>query len=428
MTHDGMSEIHRTLLKRLLFAWLGISLLAGGVIYLLEIQRLDAAVFALAESRAQELKLDELFAAIPDNNGRSTLQRRFEESVQRNFIMLEIFDGSGKQVSELINPAYKSLARRMENALADLPRNGLRHFRQRELGGKTYVELSLPLPEQKGHITGIVLLDPAQVETLRERMRWSIGMVLLTVLVTTLVIYPVIMVLNRSLIRATREILNGNLEIAAVLGNAIAKRDTETGEHNFRVTYYAIALSEAVGLPTAAMPGLIFGALLHDVGKIGIPDRILLKPEALTPEEFAIMQTHVSVGVDIVGTSRWLRSARDIIAYHHEKFDGSGYLAGLHGQEIPATARIFAIVDVFDALTSERHYKSARTAEDALAYLAERAGTHFDPDYARHFAEIARACLDTVRQMTSDELKTLVFEHASNYLLRFNQRKRRLRL
>ncbi len=423
-----MSDIHRILLKRLLIAWLGISLLAGGVIYWLEMQRLDAAVVALAESRAQELKLDEVFAALPERNNHSTMERRIEESVQRNFIMLEVFDRSGKRLANLVNPAFQALAGQMENALTDLPRNGVRHFRQREVDGKTYVELSLPLPQQQGHITGIVMLDRGQVERLRGRMHWSIAMVLITVLVTTLVIYPVIIVLNRSLLRATREILNGNLEIAAVLGTAIAKRDTETGEHNYRVTYYAIALSEALGLEPTAMPGLIFGALLHDVGKIGIPDHILLKPEALTPEEFAIMQTHVAVGVDIVGNSRWLRAARDVIAFHHEKFDGSGYLAGLRGQDIPATARIFSLVDVFDALTSDRHYKSAMSAAEALAYIGERAGTHFDPDYAQRFAEIATPCLDTVRRMTADELKTAVFQHASNYLLRFGRRARRLGL
>lgn len=423
-----MSEIHRILLKRLLIAWLGISLLAGGVIYWLEMQRLDAAIVALAESHALDSKLDEVFAALPEKKDPSALQRGVEESVQRNFILLQIFDRSGKQLGELINPAFQEQASRMENALADMPRNGVRHFRRHEFNDKTYVGLSLPLPEQQGHITGIFMLDPAQVEALRERVHWSVATVLVTVLATTLMIYPVIVLLNRSLLRATREILNGNLEIAAVLGTAIAKRDTETGEHNYRVTYYAVALGETLALAPASMPGLIFGALLHDVGKIGIPDHILLKPEALTPEEFAIMQTHVAVGVDIVGNSRWLRPARDVIAFHHEKFDGSGYLAGLRGQDIPATARIFALVDVFDALTSERHYKSAMSAEDALAFIVGRAGTHFDPDYAECFAGIATRCLDSVRRMTPDELKAAVFQHASNYLLRFNRRARRLGL
>lgn len=423
-----MIELHRILLKRLLIAWLGISLLAGGAIYLLEIQRLDAAVLALAESRAQELEVDSLFSAQPENGARSSLQQRFEESVRHNFIVLEIFNHDGKRVAELVNPQFEALTRQLENALADLPRNGVRHFRQRTVDGATYVELSLPLPAQQGHILGIVLLDPAQIEGLRSRMHWSIAMVLITVLGTTLVIYPVIMFLNRSLMRATREILNGNLEIAAVLATAIGKRDQETGEHNYRVTYYAIALSEALKLPPMAMPGLIFGALLHDVGKIGIPDHILLKPEALTPEEFQIMRTHVAVGVDIVGNSRWLRGAREVIAYHHEKFDGSGYLEGRRGEEIPVTARIFALVDVFDALTSVRPYKQAMAVDEALALIAARAGSHFDPEFARRFAEIARDCLENVRDLSPEELKAKVFELASRYLLRFNRRAHRLGL
>ena len=423
-----MSEIHRILLKRLLIAWFSISLLAGGAIYILEIQRLDSAIVALAESRAQELELDRFFSTLPENNSRSTLQRHFEESIQRNFIMLQILDRSGKRLASLINPTFESQASRMENALADIPLNGIRHYRQREVDGKVYVELSLPLPERQGHITGIVMLDPTQVESLRSRMRWSVGIVLITVLGTTLIIYPVILLLNRSLLRATREILNGNLEIASVLGTAIAKRDTETGEHNYRVTYYAIALAEALGIQPNVMSGLIFGALLHDVGKIGIPDHILLKPVGLTPGEFAIMQTHVAVGVEIVGNSRWLRPARDVIAYHHEKYDGSGYLAGLRGDDIPPTARIFALVDVFDALTSGRHYKSAMSAEKALIFIAENAGTNFDPEYAKRFTDIATNCLETVQKVTSEELKAAVFQHASNYLLRFSRRARRLGL
>ena len=165
-------------------------------------------------------------------------------------------------------------------------------------------------------------------------------------------LYPVIITLSRRVIRFSDQVTKGNLEIVTVLGAAIAKRDSNTGSHNYRVTLYAIRLGEAVGTDKVDMRALILGAFLHDVGKIGIRDDILLKPTELNDEEVAIMHTHVQLGIGIIQTSEWLHATHDVIKYHHEKYDGSGYMKGLRGEEIPLEARIFAIVDVFDALTS----------------------------------------------------------------------------
>ena len=137
------------------------------------------------------------------------------------------------------------------------------------------------------------------------------------------------------------------------------------------------------------MRALILGAFLHDVGKIGIRDNILLKPTALNNEELAVMHTHVQLGIGIIQTSEWLHAAHDVIKYHHEKYDGSGYLKGLRGEEIPLAARIFAIVDVFDALTSRRPYKDAWPVDEALERLSSEAGGHFDPQLVAIFQTIA---------------------------------------
>ncbi|MBF0373703.1 MAG: HD-GYP domain-containing protein [Alphaproteobacteria bacterium] len=176
-----------------------------------------------------------------------------------------------------------------------------------------------------------------------------------------------------------RDLLDANLNTLEVLGAAIAKRDSDTGSHNYRVTIYSVRLAETLGLDRKMIGALIKGAFLHDTGKIAIPDAILLKPGKLDEAEFTVMMTHVQHGIDIVGRSSWLADALDVVGGHHEKWAGGGYPAGLSGEDIPVNARVFAIADVFDALTSERPYKRPFPLEKSLAILREGAGGHFDP-------------------------------------------------
>jgi HD-GYP domain-containing protein (c-di-GMP phosphodiesterase class II) len=141
------------------------------------------------------------------------------------------------------------------------------------------------------------------------------------------------------------------------LGRAIAKRDSDTGAHNYRVAWIAARIAERLGLSGSAMQALIAGSFLHDVGKIGIPDAILLKPGRLDEQEMDTMRTHVAQGEEIVTGMGWLDGAQAVVAAHHEKWNGSGYPRGLAGEAIPLAARIFAVADVFDALCSKRPYK-----------------------------------------------------------------------
>jgi HD-GYP domain-containing protein (c-di-GMP phosphodiesterase class II) len=156
----------------------------------------------------------------------------------------------------------------------------------------------------------------------------------------------------------TERLLDSNLEILQVLGGAIAKRDSDTDAHNFRVSIYSVRLAETISLPRNEIRSLIKGALLHDVGKLAIRDNILLKQDKLTEDEFSIMKSHVEHGLEITARARWLKDADPVVGGHHEKFGGSGYPGGLSGDDIPLAARIFAIADVFDPLTSRRPYKA----------------------------------------------------------------------
>jgi HD-GYP domain-containing protein (c-di-GMP phosphodiesterase class II) len=139
------------------------------------------------------------------------------------------------------------------------------------------------------------------------------------------------------------------------------------------------------------MNSLIKGAFLHDVGKIAISDNILLKPGKLTFDEFEIMKTHVLHGSEIIRSYEWLSDAVDVVLHHHEKFDGCGYPHGLRGDQIPLNARIFALADVFDALTSRRPYKEPVPVGVSLECMAEDAGSHFDPELFRIFTQDAAA-------------------------------------
>ena len=202
--------------------------------------------------------------------------------------------------------------------------------------------------------------------------------------------YPLLVNLYRRIFRFADDVVTGNLELASVLGAAIAQRDSETGGHNFRVTLYAFRLAEAWGDPRLDMRAMLLGAFLHDVGKIGIRDAILLKPGPLTPDEREVMQTHTTIGADILSGSgnELIEMARDIALAHHEKWDGSGYPRGLRGGVIPQAARIVAITDVFDALTSERPYKKPWSVADAVRFMSDNAGTHFDPELLPLFVDL----------------------------------------
>lgn len=186
-----------------------------------------------------------------------------------------------------------------------------------------------------------------------------------------------------SLVQAD-ELKASRLQIVQCLGKAAEYRDNETGMHIIRMSYYSKILALAAGYSEAAAEELLHAAPMHDVGKIGIPDAVLLKPGKLDADEWAIMQQHAAMGAEILGEhpSGVLRLAAKIALCHHEKWNGSGYPRGLVGEEIPHAARIVALADVFDALTSERPYKKAWSVEDALALIKEESGKHFDPELA----------------------------------------------
>jgi HD-GYP domain-containing protein (c-di-GMP phosphodiesterase class II) len=174
------------------------------------------------------------------------------------------------------------------------------------------------------------------------------------------------------------------------LAAALELRDDQTGEHAERVTALAMRLATEVAPELASDPELEFGFLLHDLGKIGIPDAILLKPGRLTPAEMDEMRYHPILGERIVARIPYLCGlARQVVAAHHERWDGSGYPRKLAGERIPLAARIFALADAFDAMTSDRPYRQALPFDAAVGEIEYGRGSHFDPELAATFLELA---------------------------------------
>lgn len=195
----------------------------------------------------------------------------------------------------------------------------------------------------------------------------------------------------------TAELNETRVEIIRRLGRAAEFKDNETGMHVIRMSWFSRFLAKQIGKSEEWCELLYNAAPMHDIGKIGIPDRVLLKPGKLDEEEWDIMQKHVEYGAEIIGDhhSPLLKLAKEVAEFHHEKWNGKGYPNNVSGEDIPISARIVAIADVFDALTSERPYKKAWSEERAISLLEEEAGTHFDPALVPEFIK----CLPQVREI-----------------------------
>lgn len=179
------------------------------------------------------------------------------------------------------------------------------------------------------------------------------------------------------------------LETIEVLANTVEGRDPYTHGHIGRVARYAQWLAEALNWPAEQIRTLAFGARLHDIGKIVIPDQILKKPGDLTAEEWELMKQHPAAGAKIVGRIEHLKQAVNYVLYHHEHWDGTGYPYGLSGRDIPFEGRLLAIADVFDALTTDRPYHPARPVKEVFTFLSLKAGQQFDPDLVTIFIQAA---------------------------------------
>ena len=213
---------------------------------------------------------------------------------------------------------------------------------------------------------------------------------------TQLRLYDQSRLLESKVQERTSELHETRLEITQRLARAAEFRDNQTGMHVIRMGHFARLIAQTLDVGDEWADLILHAAPMHDVGKIGIPDKILLKPGRLDPEEWEIMKTHATIGGKIFseGTSKLMKMSQAIALTHHEKWDGTGYPNGLKGIEIPLEGRIVAVADVFDALTSERPYKKAWPVEDSVALIKEESGRHFDPQVAAAFKKVLPKILE----------------------------------
>lgn len=216
---------------------------------------------------------------------------------------------------------------------------------------------------------------------------------------------------------ALERIKTASLETVYRLSVASEYRDEDTGAHIQRVSHYAFAIASQMGLDEGTAESILQAAPMHDLGKIGIPDQILMKPGKLSEPEFEIMKTHTIIGANILEGSKaeYLSIGETIALCHHEKWDGSGYPNGLMGSRIPIAARITAIADVFDALTSKRPYKEPFSVEKSTALIKAGRGSHFDPDVVDAFLETEDTILD-IRRQWKDEPVALHASKAGSHI------------
>lgn len=408
--------IHGVVVKRLAVAWILLSLAVGGSMAWLELSKIDERALGLAMSASESLwtHVDQVGVEHADQ-----LQTALAQLLRNNFVQAAVADSQGRIVAEIAAPGQGDLLAQSGWPTRRAVSGGSDSHRLTWLTDELIMQMSVPIRDRNGSVvgnfSGIYRVDPASRRNARGDLARNVSLALLAVLATALALYPVIIGLNRGVLQLSAGLMRSNIELMEVLGSAIAKRDSDTDLHNYRVCLYSIRFAETLGLPEREVRTLIAGAFLHDVGKIGIGDAILLKPGRLTAEEFSTMKTHVELGTDIVAKSTWLDSAREVIEFHHERFDGSGYLRGLKGESIPLVARIFAIVDVFDALNSRRPYKEPFPREVAMRILAEGRGSHFDPRLFDVFEKIAAGLLAEISDLAEIGLRAQLHDRVTKY-------------
>jgi HD-GYP domain-containing protein (c-di-GMP phosphodiesterase class II) len=417
--------IHRKVLIRLFLGWLFLCIVIGGAILWSEMRRFQQFVHQLAlhESAilSEEFNYD---LAHLDTASQQHLTNLAQQLVRQNFLIVELYDLDQQLRVEVVRPDEKASKNWIGQHRHPFPRRGEFTHEFHFNGGKLFIVVLVPIKGSgitatgtMGYFEGIYQVDGKTLATIKSELIRTLLFVSISITFTTLLMYPIIMRLNRGLIRLANGLVMGNLELMNVLGCAIAERDSDTNTHNYRVTYYALQLGEAIDLPRNEIRNLIMGAFLHDVGKIGIRDPILLKPGKLTPQEFEIMKTHVSLGIDILEQSSWISGARGVVEFHHEKYDGSGYPKGLKGDTIPLNARIFTIADVFDALTSERPYKKSWPIDEAINHIVQLSNQHFDPQLVNIFIQIVPALFHKLRSMEESQMVTMIQHCIASHFL-----------
>lgn len=427
MSSMNSRTVHRKLVVRISVTACIIALLFGFGAWQYEKKDIGEEILLRAENGFKMLN-NQIRGFFDDPNAikPSTIQHKLVQMMSERriinlgmFVWIGIYDLDGKRIAQVSDDTYEHIES-VEKLAGKLQGHILSHkslkFEVIDFKGIPYVRIISPIKDSLNELSAygetVFAVSSDTLESLRKRAINLAVLAMFVVLMTTALLYPVIINLLNRVSSLSERLFEANLEILKVLGSAVAKRDSDTDAHNYRVTIISVKLAETCGLPNHEIRRLIKGAFLHDVGKIGIEDEILLKPGPLTEDEFQLMKKHVAYGIDIVDKAEWIKEAVDVVGYHHEKYDGSGYDSGIEGGVVPKIARIFTIADVFDALSSRRPYKEPFSFDETMDIIRAGRGTHFDPSFVDAFESIARSVYENYAgkedEQLPEELKIII--------------------
>lgn len=428
--------IKKRLIVRLCISGVLIAVCLAALIFFLEIRRLGSVVNDRAGEMARNFNSD-IGLLLDDfsQDNQSALRNKLKmllilgkvknslTGLTGQVICAGIYDPSGNEIAIEKNNEFDYLDAFndfMATPSSRLPEPSFSEiYRFRWVNGTPHTQFTYPLVDSLGKeaavLKGVFAISSQATREVIGRIVETALLVIGIVVITTLILYPIIITLVGRLTQLADTLLEANIEALQALGSAIAKRDRDTDIHNYRVTIYSVALAETLKMNRVEIRGLVKGAFLHDIGKIGVSDRILLKPGALTKKEREAMKRHVNHGLDIIGGSDWLKDAKEVVGYHHEQYDGSGYPNGLSGGSIPLNARIFAIADVFDALTSSRPYKDSIAFKKAMEIMEDNRGNHFDPSILDMFTRIASSLYENYSKGSEHALQEKLEEITRHY-------------
>ena len=404
-------EVHLRLIKRVAISSLVAAIIVLAAALFLEVGRIEQELVsgAVKEGRIYSILYTTYLNKPVDENLKKLEGKAAEAAELTPYIYLDFLTSDKKTITHVAVPPGNDANQAFINkGITMIPSD---HISSSWImsNKRVYLKISTPVktPENGtviGYISGIYRLTPADTKSAVYRIIMTCGIGLSAVMVCGFLCYLGFLLLNNSIIRSVGELNRANAFLLRKLATALAKSDVMDAGHGLRLLIYAISLAEKVSLPRSHMRSLILGGFLHDLEMVPISHAILSKPGTLTKDEYNAIKLHPKNGAESIQKIKWLNSAGPIIKSHHEKYDGSGYPAGIKQEKIPTAARIIAIADTFDALTSRRPYRVPLSPEDALVLMDRESGSHFDPVMLSAFGQIALELHTTVSGRNEKEL------------------------
>ncbi|MBT8346583.1 MAG: HD domain-containing protein [Desulfofustis sp.] len=405
-------EIHALLIKRLTGICILTILLVVGATCYIEYSRLEQSLISAAIKEAR-LFIPLFLNQHNNHSGGETVvvTPEFHDSIAHtSFIEVRLSTPDGLQFFEKSRASAEQVRHRFNDKSVSLVPGGEPVGTWLFADKRLYLMTVIPIrglqdDDILGHLEALYRSSLADTKAIGWRFVLSSLIGAGAVVLCGLIMYPGLVFFHNRLIKIGSDLNLANNFLLKKLGSALAKSDVGVAEHNYRVLIYGIRLAERHKLSRARIRNLIQGIFLHDVGMLDLDVSILLKQGPLDKKELSKVQEHVKNGVAQIKRYRWLRDGLDVVRCHHEKYDGSGYPAGLSQDKIPLEARIFAIVDAFDALTSQRPYRQPQEIERGLAVLEQESGSHFDPVLLAPFIEMAPQLYNIVNKLKGKALE-----------------------